>query len=50
VYGIRKIFDDASDDRADALDQVADADARFGSYEKLARASEFRFRHPDKER
>jgi 7,8-didemethyl-8-hydroxy-5-deazariboflavin synthase CofH subunit len=45
LYAIRRLFD-AADDGNDAdspLDEVTDAEARFGSYRKLAMASDFRF-------
>ena len=42
-YELLKVFK-AEDDDISALDRVQDADSRFGSYEKLASSSEFRFK------
>jgi 7,8-didemethyl-8-hydroxy-5-deazariboflavin synthase CofH subunit len=44
LYALRRRFDDPSADGDDALDSVADAEARFGSYAALTRSSEARFR------
>jgi 7,8-didemethyl-8-hydroxy-5-deazariboflavin synthase CofH subunit len=45
LYGVRHLFHatDAASDAKSPLDEVTDADARFGSYKKLAMASGFRF-------
>jgi 7,8-didemethyl-8-hydroxy-5-deazariboflavin synthase CofH subunit len=50
LYAIRRLFD-ATDARRDAespLDGVTDAEARFGSYRKLAMAADFRFQPPQR--
>ena len=45
-YELLKVYD-AEDDAADSpLDRVEDAEARFGSYRKLASSGQFRFLHP----
>jgi FO synthase subunit 2 len=43
TYELLKVYEGDDDDEASALDLVADADARFGSYRKLATSAEFRF-------
>lgn len=45
LYAIRRLFDatDVSRDAESPLDAVTDAEARFGSYRKLAMADDFRF-------
>jgi 7,8-didemethyl-8-hydroxy-5-deazariboflavin synthase CofH subunit len=43
-YDVIKTFG-PNDDETDALDNVADADTRFGSYSKLAASREFRFKN-----
>jgi 7,8-didemethyl-8-hydroxy-5-deazariboflavin synthase CofH subunit len=50
LYAIRRLFDAAGseNDGESPLDGVTDAEARFGSYRKLAMASDFRFQHPQK--
>jgi FO synthase subunit 2 len=50
IYGIRRMFDavDSQSDGESPLDGVNDAEARFGSYRRLAMASDFRFEHPQK--
>jgi FO synthase subunit 2 len=50
IYGIRRMFEavDSESDAASPLDGVDDAEARFGSYRRLAMASDFRFEHPHK--
>ena len=50
LYAIRRLFDasDAENDAASPLDDVGDAEARFGSYRRLALAPDFRFQHPQK--
>jgi FO synthase subunit 2 len=50
VYAIRKVFESEGDDTTSLLDRVEDAEARFGSYQKLAASDEFRFRMPEKRR
>jgi 2-iminoacetate synthase ThiH len=42
-YELLKVFK-TEDDDISTLDRVQDADSRFGSYEKLATSSEFRFK------
>ena len=42
-YGLLRVFE-SEDDESSALDYIQDADARFGSYKKLASSSEFRFK------
>ena len=42
-YGLLRVFD-SEDNESSALDYIQDADARFGSYKKLASSSEFRFK------
>ncbi|MFQ5898836.1 MAG: 5-amino-6-(D-ribitylamino)uracil--L-tyrosine 4-hydroxyphenyl transferase CofH [Candidatus Methylomirabilia bacterium] len=44
TYEILKRYGD--DEEESPLDRVEDAEARFGSYRKLAAAAEFRFTHP----
>jgi FO synthase subunit 2 len=50
LYAIRRLFEatDAGNDAESPLDDVSDAEARFGSYRKLAMATDFRFEHPQK--
>ncbi|HMI82633.1 MAG TPA: 5-amino-6-(D-ribitylamino)uracil--L-tyrosine 4-hydroxyphenyl transferase CofH [Polyangiaceae bacterium] len=50
LYGIRRLFDasDCDSDVESPLDAVDDAEARFGSYRRLAMAPDFRFQHPQK--
>jgi hypothetical protein len=50
LYAVRHVFENEADEPASPLDDVTDVEARFGSYEKLAHAPEFRFRDRDKER
>jgi FO synthase subunit 2 len=50
LYAIRRVFANEADEPPSPLDDVADADARFGSYAGLARGAEFRFRDPSDER
>jgi FO synthase subunit 2 len=45
VYDLLKVYDGAEDEES-PLDRVEDAEARFGSYRKLAASKEFRFIHP----
>jgi len=49
LYAVRRVFDEENDDASSPLDAVADAE-RFGSYQKLVRAAEFRFQPSDKSR
>jgi FO synthase subunit 2 len=42
VYNLLHVYEDG-DDPASALDQVQDAEARFGSYRRLIASGEFRF-------
>ena len=45
LYHIRRRFDDPGEETVDPLDQVnGDADERFGSYHKLVKLDQFRFR------
>ena len=49
TYAIRRTFDETDErDAASPLDHIDDAEARFGSYRRLALAPEFRFQHPHK--
>jgi FO synthase subunit 2 len=50
LYAIRRLFDieDEQNDAESPLDGVTDAEARFGSYRRLAMAPDFRFQHPQK--
>jgi FO synthase subunit 2 len=50
LYAIRRLFDPdrANEDAESPLDAVTDAEARFGSYRRLAMASDFRFQHPQR--
>jgi FO synthase subunit 2 len=50
LYAIRRRFDadSAEGDEASPLDAVTDAEARFGSYRRLAMAPDFRFQHPER--
>jgi 7,8-didemethyl-8-hydroxy-5-deazariboflavin synthase CofH subunit len=50
LYGIRRLFDaeHQDDEMQSPLDGVTDAEARFGSYRRLAMAEDFRFQHPQK--
>jgi 7,8-didemethyl-8-hydroxy-5-deazariboflavin synthase CofH subunit len=45
-YELLKIYGREEDDGDSPLDHVADAEARFGSYRKLATSGQFRFLHP----
>ena len=45
TYQLRKVFD-GPDDETSPLDEVDDAEARFGSYQRLAASTQFRFAHP----
>jgi 7,8-didemethyl-8-hydroxy-5-deazariboflavin synthase CofH subunit len=49
LYAIRRVFEQ-DDDAPSPLDRIENPESTFGSYQALARASTFRFRHPDKER
>jgi len=50
LYATRRLFDavDSESDDESPLDDVSDAEARFGSYRSLAMASDFRFQRPQK--
>ena len=48
LYAVRRLFDVEGDDAESPLDAVTDAEARFGSYRRLAMAPDFRFQHPQK--
>jgi len=50
LYAIRRLFDleETQNDAESPLDGVTDAESRFGSYRRLAMASDFRFQHPQK--
>jgi FO synthase subunit 2 len=50
LYALRRVFASEADEPPSPLDDVADAEARFGSYAGLARGTEFRFRDRDDER
>ncbi len=45
-YELIRVYDVQEDEEESPLDRVEDADARFGSYRKLAGSGEFRFLHP----
>ncbi|HET6366366.1 MAG TPA: 5-amino-6-(D-ribitylamino)uracil--L-tyrosine 4-hydroxyphenyl transferase CofH [Pseudomonadales bacterium] len=45
-YELIKVYKTEDDDEASPLDNVADAEARFGSYRRLTASSQFRFVHP----
>ena len=45
-YELLRVYADAADDEDSPLDHVGDAEARFGSYRKLAASDQFRFLHP----
>ncbi len=46
TYDLLRVYDDPAADDASPLDDVQDAEARFGSYRRLTAASEFRFTRP----
>jgi 7,8-didemethyl-8-hydroxy-5-deazariboflavin synthase CofH subunit len=46
TYDLLRVYDDPAADEASPLDDVQDAEARFGSYRRLTAASEFRFTRP----
>jgi len=50
LYALRNVYRSEADDAPSPLDAIDDAAARFGSYEKLAKGADFRFRAADKER
>jgi FO synthase subunit 2 len=50
LYAVRRVFASEADEPPSPLDDVADAEARFGSYAGLARGAEFRFNDRDGER
>jgi FO synthase subunit 2 len=43
VYELQRLYDDPADDDRSPLDEVADAEARFGSYRQLTASTDFRF-------
>jgi 7,8-didemethyl-8-hydroxy-5-deazariboflavin synthase CofH subunit len=43
AYNLLRVYDDPAEDAVSPLDDVDNADERFGSYRRLAAASEFRF-------
>jgi FO synthase subunit 2 len=45
-YELVRVYGNPEDDEDSPLDHVGDADARFGSYRKLAASEQFRFLHP----
>jgi FO synthase subunit 2 len=45
-YDLLKVYDAQEDTDDSPLDRVEDAEARFGSYRKLATSGQFRFLHP----
>jgi FO synthase subunit 2 len=45
-YGLIRVYSAESDDADSPLDHIEDAEARFGSYRKLAGSGQFRFLHP----
>jgi FO synthase subunit 2 len=46
TYEILKLYGDPTEDEPEPLDTVDDAEARFGSYRRLAESKDFRFAHP----
>ena len=46
TYDLLRVYDDPAADEASPLDDVQDAEARFGSYRRLTAAHEFRFTRP----
>src|SRR5215470_6136019 len=45
-YELLRVYTDAADDEDSPLDHIGDAEARFGSYRRLAASDQFRFLHP----
>jgi FO synthase subunit 2 len=45
-YGLIRVYGAEGDDADSPLDHIEDAEARFGSYRKLAGSGQFRFLHP----
>jgi FO synthase subunit 2 len=45
-YELVRVYGNPEDDEDSPLDHIGDADARFGSYRKLAASEQFRFLHP----
>ena len=43
LYNLTRVYDDPAADDASPLDEVHDAEARFGSYRRLTASPEFRF-------
>ena len=48
LYELVKVYASATDEDDSPLDHVADPEARFGSYRRLASSGEFRFLHPER--
>jgi FO synthase subunit 2 len=48
LYELVKVYTSATDEDDSPLDHIADAEARFGSYRRLASSGEFRFLHPER--
>ena len=46
TYDLLRVYATPADDDDSPLDHVENAEARFGSYQKLTQAAEFRFVHP----
>jgi 7,8-didemethyl-8-hydroxy-5-deazariboflavin synthase CofH subunit len=46
TYEILKVYADPVHDEPEPLDDVEDAETRFGSYRRLTASTEFRFAHP----
>ena len=45
-YGLIRVYAEQEDTDDSPLDHITDAEARFGSYRKLAASEQFRFLHP----
>jgi len=45
-YGLIRVYGAVGDDEDSPLDHIENAEARFGSYRKLASSAQFRFFHP----
>jgi len=48
LYELVKVYTSATDEDDSPLDHIADPEARFGSYRRLASSGEFRFLHPER--
>src|SRR6267143_3034413 len=48
LYELVKVYASATDEDDSPLDHIADPEARFGSYRRLASSGEFRFVHPER--